>query len=445
MRNIEIGQIAKILGIVNQSKERISGYHIDSRLIGPGELFFALKGEKVEGSRYLKQVSAQGAKAAIVPLSYQGPDYGLILLRVEDVFAALQGLAKELMKGCSSKIIAITGSVGKTTTKEFIAALLSSKYLVGKTENNYNSQRTYPITLLNRTGDEEVLVLELGMSEPGEMKRLVNLAPIDIAVLTKVAFVHIGNFPRGMVELAENKAEIFTHPRTDLAIFDHSVYDYPQAIEKIHSKRLSFSISDQKADLFLTEDFFVDEKGVRAYQFDPPYKQAHLLHNFLAAVTVARAMKLSWDEINQQLGSLELPKMRFEQIEIDGVLFINDAYNANPDSMKAALSGMPEPKEGGKRIAVLGMMADMGKEHENAHRSVGQYAIKSLDHLLVLGREAKGVYDAFQEAKKPAEHYVDFKALTRRLKTLMRPGDVVLVKASRSVELEKLFDEIGAC
>src|SRR5690606_6911019 len=147
----------------------------------------------------------------------------------------------------------------------------------------------------------------------------------------------------------------------------------------------------------------------------------------------ARQMKMDWDQIKNQTLQLKLPKMRFEQMEKEGILFINDAYNANPDSMKAALSSIPEPKEGGKKVAVVGMMVDMGVDHDVVHREVGRFAQKCVDHLLVIGKEASALYEAFQEVQKPAEQYYDFGSLAERVKSLARPGDVVLVKASRCV------------
>lgn len=440
MRNVPIAVIAKFFGIETDSSTQVAGYQIDSRMIQLGDLFFALRGERTDGHRHLEEARARGAVAAVVARDYAGPDFGLELLRVGDVVAALQGLARHLMEGCKALIIGITGSLGKTTVKEFIATLLEGKFKVGKTYQNYNTKLTYPITLLNRTGDEDVLVVELGMSEPGDIGRLLEIAAPDIAVLTIVAWVHAAFFPRGLLDIAKGKGQIFSHPRTKKCIFYHGLYEYPEAIEAIHGEKMSFSLDDRTADYFLSGEFFVDERGVRAYQFDPPYKQAHVLHNFLAAVSVARAMKMEWDEINRQIPKLKLPKMRFEQMEKNGVVFINDAYNANPDSMRAALSHLPEPKEGGKKIAVLGMMAEMGPESETIHREVGRFAQKHVDHLLVMGKEAAPIYEGFQEVKKPAEQFSDFQGLSQRLQKLMNPGDVVLVKASRCVEMEKLFN-----
>jgi UDP-N-acetylmuramoyl-tripeptide--D-alanyl-D-alanine ligase len=442
MRNVQLKSLARHLGVVCETESEITGYQVDSRRVGPGELFFALKGEHVDGHRFLAEVAAKGGLGAVVSKGYQGPDFGLELVRVEDVLAGLQELARDDVAKSGALVVGITGSVGKTTTKEFIATLLEGKFKVGKTYASYNTKLTLPITVLNRVGDEQVLVLEMGMSETGDIGRLVQIAPPDVAVLTKVALAHAAYFTNGLEEIAKGKAEIFSHPKTKTAIFYHDFLQYRELVEQIRADKLSFSLEDRSADYFLSEEG-VDERGVRAYRFDPPFKQPHLLHNFLAAVAVARALKMEWDEINQQVSKLRLPKMRFEQFEKEGILFVNDAYNANPESMRAALSSFPEPQVGGKRIAVLGSMRELGAFSRPAHEEIGHFAQKFADHLLVLGEEAKPLCEAFAEVKKPAEYFIDRKKLAARLKEIMRPGDAVLVKGSRSMEMEKILELAG--
>jgi UDP-N-acetylmuramoyl-tripeptide--D-alanyl-D-alanine ligase len=166
------------------------------------------------------------------------------------------------------------------------------------------------------------------------------------------------------------------------------------------------------------------------------------LHNFLAAVSVARTLKVEWDLINGQISKLRLPKMRFEVFERDGIVLINDAYNANPESMKAALQSLPEPKNGGKRIAVLGQMCDLGPFSTDMHEAVGRFAQGYVDHLLTLSGDALLLNEAFAEAKKPAEHFTELASVVLRLQELIRPGDVVLVKGSRALVMEKIFEQL---
>lgn len=443
MKKILLRQIAAHLGVVCDSDLQISGYQIDSRFIQEGDLFFALKGMRSDGHGFLQEVKERGAVGAVVSKGYEGSDFGLVLCKVEDVLGSLQELARYFLEKNPVQIIAITGSVGKTTTKEFIATILEGKFRVGKNFSSYNTKLTLPLTLLNRSGDEEVLILEMGMSEPGDIQRLVEIAPPDIALITKIALSHAALFPGGLKEIAKEKGAIFSHPKTKTAVFDHGFYEYAAEIEKIKSKKVSFSLLERSADYFLTiheERLIVDERGVRVYQFDIPFRQPHLLHNFLGAISIARQMKMEWDEINRQIGKLELPKMRFEQFEKRGIYFVNDTYNANPDSMRAALSSLPEPKEGGKRIAVLGTMKELGVFSESAHREIGQFAQKYIDYLLVLGEEARPICEGFTEVKRPGEVFFDHKSLAERLAKLMSLGDVVLIKGSRSMKMETLFE-----
>jgi UDP-N-acetylmuramoyl-tripeptide--D-alanyl-D-alanine ligase len=443
MRNTSIQQIGRILGIDCPIDTQVTGYQIDSRNISPGEFFFALKGEKTDGHDHLREVREKGGIAAVVSTAYQGPDHGLALLKVDQVIEALHALARHFVAASKALIVGITGSVGKTTTKEFVATLLSKKWKVGKTQGSYNTKLTLPLTILNFEGDEEVFVLEMGMSEPGDIGKLLEIAAPDIALITKIAPAHIAFFPDGLAGIARGKAEIFSHPKTKVALFDHRLNEFLEVVQAIPCAKMTFSLEAQTADYFLSsseEKWLVDERGVRAYQFDLPFHQPHILHDFLAAVSVARFLKMEWDEINQQVSLLKLPKMRFEQFEKEGILFINDAYNANPESMRAALSSLPEPKERGKRICVLAAMADQGKESDSVHREIGRFAQKFTDHLLVFGEEALGICEGFQEVKKPAEYFVDLNHLTERLKTLMTPGDVVLVKGMRKMRLERIFD-----
>jgi UDP-N-acetylmuramoyl-tripeptide--D-alanyl-D-alanine ligase len=379
----------------------------------------------------------------VVSKSYTGPDFGLELLRVEDVLEALHKLARVAASETSAKIVGITGSVGKTTTKEFVSTLLEGKFRVGKNPASFNTKLTLPTTILNMQGDEEVWVLEMGMSEPSDLPVLVNIAPPEIAVVTKIALAHAAYFPGGLPDIAFGKAQIFTHEKTNTAIFDAGLFSYPAAISLIHGQKVSFSLAERTADYFLTDDL-LDERGVRAPRLQIPFPQLHVRHNLLAAIAVARALKMSWEEIEQRLPLLQLPKMRFEQFEKGGVWFINDAYNANPESMRSALSSLPEPKPGGKRIAVLGTMFPLGSFSKEAHEEIGRFAQGRVDHLLSVGKEAKVLCDAFGEVKKPAEHFgEDKKALAERLKELMHPGDVVLVKGSRVMQLEEIFTLLG--
>jgi UDP-N-acetylmuramoyl-tripeptide--D-alanyl-D-alanine ligase len=247
----------------------------------------------------------------------------------------------------------------------------------------------------------------------------VDIAPPDIAVLTKVALAHAAYFPGGLPEIARGKAEVFSHPRTRLAIVDRGFLEYGV---NIHCEKLLFSSDDAAAFGSI------------------PFKESHILHNLGAAIAVARSMQMADFEIQKQIPYLQLPKMRFEQFEKHGIHFINDAYNANPESVHFALHELGKMKTEGKRIAVLGTMKELGSFSISQHHEMGLYAQRSVDHLLVLGEEAKPLFDAYSQTKKSGEFFLDQKMVAVRLKEIMKKGDVVLIKGSRSMNMDTILD-----
>ncbi|MEN9654740.1 MAG: putative UDP-N-acetylmuramoylalanyl-D-glutamyl-2,6-diaminopimelate--D-alanyl-D-alanine ligase [Chlamydiota bacterium] len=443
MEGLDLANVARHLGSVPPNPDaHIAGYQIDSRLIQPGELFFALPGEKADGHLFLEDAKAKGAVAAVVSKQYQGPDFGLFLIAVEDVFESLQELARYSLTLKPTRIVGVTGSVGKTTTKEFLATILSHKFRVGKNHSSFNTQLTLPITLLNRRGDEEVMVLEMGMSQPGDIEKLIQIAPPELAVLTQVSLAHAAFFPQGLPQIAASKAAIFSHPKTKTVLFYHDFVSFSDIVSRITAEKVTFSLTNSAADYFWAESegkFVIDERGVRSFAFEVPLKASHIVHNVLAAVGAARLMGVTWEGIEAKLPELALPKMRFETFDREGIVFVNDAYNANPASMKAALANLPQPKAGGKRIGVLGTMKELGPFSETAHREVGHFAQSHLDHLIVVGDEARALKEEFEAVKKPAEYCLSMGEVTKALKAIMSPGDVVLVKGSRSMQMDTVF------
>lgn len=417
-----MNQIAAFLGINLSCELPVTGYQIDSRLVRAGDLFFAIRGEKNDGHDFLGQVAKKGAVGAVVSKTYLGPNYGLILLPVDDVAASLRALAKASLEGDSLQIIGITGSVGKTMTKDFIATLIEGKYRIQKTWQSQNSKLTLPLAVLNRERGLDVLVLEMGMSDPGDIRRLIEIAPPDIAVLTHVALAHAASFPGGLAEIAQEKGTIFSHPKTKLAIFGPDFFEFPKEIAKIRCTKRVVSKSHLES----------------ASRFQEP----HILHNIRLAICVASAVGMSDAEILERMPHLELPKMRFEQFKKNGIHFIQDAFNASPQSMRAALFSLGNLKTGGKRIAVLGTMKELGSFSVSEHAEMGRYAEKHVDHLLVLGEEAKPLFDAFYALKTSAEFFCDLEKIALRLKEIAKEGDAVLIKGSRSMNMETILDHL---
>ena len=405
------------------------GVGIDSRKAAPGQLFFALKGERVDGHDFLGEVAARGAAAAVVSEGYAGVDFGMKLIRVSDVLASLQWLAKEVLAQRGTRVVGVTGSVGKTTTKEFIATLLAGRYRVGKSPGNSNSQVGVPLSILNGSGEEEVLVLEMGMSGAGEIAKLVQIAPPEVALITKIGLAHSEFFPTGLEGIRAAKAEIFSHPHTRVGIVPKD-----SGIEG----RKTFALGDISADYGLCGDRIFEE-GKEVYGVHLPFMASHLRENFLGAAAVARNLGMSWEEIGEQTQLLKVYPMRFERKEKNGVVYINDAYNANPISMRAALMNLPKPVEGGRTIAVLGEMKELGPFSKPSHQEIGKLALQVVDQLICLGKECEPMVEMFQQAGRPVDHFLDIEALRSHLAAVIKEGDVVLLKGSNSNGLWRLL------
>lgn len=435
MRNIRINQIANDLRLSCAAVAEIRGYAIDSRLASPGDLFFALPGEKTDGHQFLSEVSKRGGVAAVVASSYEGMGEGLILLKVPDVASALRELSRIHLARTNPKIIGVTGSVGKTTTKEFIATLLEAKYRVLKNVGSYNTKLTLPLTILNNQGNEEVFVLEMGMSQKGDIRNLVDIAAPDIAVVTKVALAHAEFFPGGLPEIVQGKLEIAQHPKTKVAILDHELVE----ANIPHAQKVTISTVCREADYFLEGTAIVERH--RPFCLPAiPFQEAHICHNMLAAIAAARHMQMTWEEIAERLPHLRMPPMRFTCVEKQGIRFINDAYNANPASMRAALQSLPKPKAGNRTIAVLGSMKELGAFSESSHREIGHLAAQCVDAVLALGVETQFLCQAFCQTKPSAEWFENRQDLVQRLREMTFPGDVILIKGSRSMQMEKVLE-----
>lgn len=445
-QNLILSQAARLMGHDYFGDEIAAGYCVDSRLIKKGDLFFALPGAKADGHHFLQEAAAKHAVAAVVGANYNGESYGLPLIKVKDPLEALQTLAKRVLEHRQVRTVGITGSLGKTTTKDFIATILKEKFRVAASPGNSNSQTGLPLNILNHTkGDEEILVLEMGMTHPGNIAKLVHIAPPEIALITTIDLVHIANFD-SLEGIARAKSEILSHPKTKLGIISYDIENYAAIFNTGACSKLSFSVSSSCADYFLeaiSDRLHVTEKGgekIALGTLNTPGK--HNQHNFLAAVAVARSLGISWDEIRHAMGACTLPERRLQHIEKLGVLFVNDSYNASMSSVKAALDTLPAPKKGGKRIAVIGSMLELGKYSAECHQKVGEHALQKVDKMLCLGQECSPICDCWSGAGRQVELFMTRADLVEALRKSMQEGDVVLLKGSKAKELWKVIEEI---
>jgi UDP-N-acetylmuramoyl-tripeptide--D-alanyl-D-alanine ligase len=437
MQLTHLSEIGEILGIATEEAE-IDGFAIDSKQVKKGHLFFALRGKKFDGHKFLNEVALKGGVAAVVDKDYKGGSFGLKLIRVPNVVEAIQKLAGAVHAKRKGTVIAITGSIGKTTTKEFLASLLATKFKVSKTPGNANSQVGLPLFVLNNKEDYEVLVIEMGMSQIGEMAKLVQIVPPDIALLTKIGQAHIGYFKDGQEGIVREKSMIFSHPKTKVGIINAQALQFKGISDVSLEKKITFGFG-LPADFVLKKGWFIEERGQEARQFELPFDEDHFAENFLAAAVVSREMGLEWEEIFKKARFLKGFQLRFEKIERNGVTFINDSYNASPEAAKAAINSLPLPSLGGKVVAILGELEGQGIYSEKNHREVAELAASRVDHAFLLGKECLPMIDVFKQAGKTVEFFSDLEQLKNVAFDVLRPGDVVLIKGANYTKLWQLL------
>lgn len=436
-------EVAKVLGATLLSQKQVKGFAVDSRKVVSGSVFFALKGEKVDGHEFLEEVRDKGAICAVVDKGYKGKIEGLDLVFVDDVLGSLQRLAKHKMLEQKTRCIGITGSVGKTTTKEFLATLLEGSFRVGKTPGNENSQVGVPLSILHTEDEPELFIAEMGMSQKGEIASLVSIIPPEIAIVTQVALAHALYFPLGVEQVAEAKAEILSHPLTK-KVFIHAQASPFKAFHKKQIPSMIFYGKEKESDAWITPTdlgYRVHTEEGESEEFTLPFTAKHLVDNFLGAALVARELGVSWKDIFLRAKNLKTYRMRFERVERDGIIYINDSYNASPASMKAALENMPKPELGGRVIAALGHMGELGNFSMQAHKEVGEIASLHADLLFCVGEDTTYMAESFARSGKEALQFSCFQEFKDALKKQICQKDVVLIKASNSLKLWRVLDE----
>lgn len=438
MLGIELAEVLSFLEIAKKIEGKIRSFQVDSREIGPRDLFFALPGKKTEGHNYLKQVAEQGGLAAVVHTSYQGPNYGLVLLFVPDVLKSLQELAKYFLQKFPVKVLAITGSLGKTTTKEFLYTLLKGKYRVEATPRNYNSEIGVPIALLNREKELDYYIVEMAMTQKKQIAFLVEVAPPYLALITTVTYVHSANFEGGLSEIAQAKVEIFSSSSTQIRILPKPFL--------LNLSAYTFSFTDKTADFFLRRkqsQVEITEKKGKKKVLSLPFQEEVFIYNFLAAYAAARCLGVEIEEIEKQIPLLITPPQRFQKIYVKDLVLIDDTYNATYESVKQGLLHIPTPKNPGRKIAVLAEMRELGKWREPLHKQVGEVALTvNLDYLFLLGDLCLPIQKIFEAKQKPVYFFREKQTLIQELLALVRPPDVIWVKGSRVWCMEQVVQAI---
>ncbi len=428
--------------------EVAQGYSIDSRSVTEGQLFFAVKGERLDGHDFVEQALEKGAVAAVVRKDQLGR-YPVKerLLATEDTLVALQILAMAVRKLWGKPLIAVTGSAGKTTTKEAIAHVLSTRFRVLKSAGNFNNHFGLPLMLLKLEPAYDVAVLEMGMSHGGEIRALAKIAQPEIGVVTNVAPVHLEFFD-SLAGIARAKYELIEAlPSSGTAVLNADDEYVSQFGRDFKGKVVTYgtrATADVRAEKVRTRgvegsEFDVVVGGVREHAMLALVGEHNIL-NVLAAVAVGLERGLTPSEAVAALGGLAPADQRGEVVRLGNITCINDCYNCNPKALNAMVDALAS-MAAQRRIAVVGAMLELGPAEEELHRQAGGHiAAKKIDVLLGVRGPAQAMVEAAQRAGMRAEFVSTPEEAGEWLAREARDGDVVLLKASRGVKLEKALE-----
>ena len=422
----------------------------DTRTVGEDDLFAALKGEKFDGHDFIEQAVSDGAAGVIVEDAarlYPDGDYTIFV--VKNTRKAYQDLALFHRRRFSIPVVAVTGSAGKTSTRALIATVLEQKYNVLQTEKNFNNEIGLPRTLLQLTKEHGVCVVELGMRGLGQIKELADIAEPTVGVVTNVGKSHI-ELLGSQAQIARAKGELVEALGSDgTAVLNQDDKRVAAMAGKCKGKVVGFGIINDAPVMAGT--IKNSEKGLsftcRCFDQVIDVHMAvigtHNVYNALAAVAVGRLLGLSEHQMQKGLAEYKGVPMRQELVNIDNVVFVNDAYNANPASMKEAVDTLVT-LTGGRKIAVLGGMLELGDWAEKEHEKIGTYlADKKVDVLIALGDEARFMAKAAEAAGMNEVYTVTTHAEAAAvLRRIMRQGDTVLLKGSRDFAMEKILPYI---
>jgi UDP-N-acetylmuramoyl-tripeptide--D-alanyl-D-alanine ligase len=443
----EVGEIlgAKMEGAPEFHQMPISGVRIDSRAVEEGDLFVAVKGENHDGHDYVKSALEKGASAAVIceKNSIDKGLYGGRLIPVEDTVFALGQLAANYRRKVPARVIAVTGSNGKTTAKNITFEILSRAANSVKSQGNYNNFFGLPLSVFQIKSDTRFAVLELGMSRKGEISRLGEIASPDMAVITNIGPVHL-EFFKNLNEIAAAKLEIVDRIRPGGILIVNGDDDYLREIKappglKIVRFGLSYDNDFHPADLKFDENQNSVFK-VNGVDFKLRLPGVHNVYNALIACAVAAVAGVDAHIAAEAIMSFQPEGMRSQVLRKSGVVFYIDCYNANPVSMKYAIDTLALMKCQGKRIAILGDMLELGKDSELYHVEIGKHAREArIDHLLAFGDYSQKLASEFGDK---GEYFTSKENLYNRLRELLSRGDLVLFKGSRGMALEEVADRI---
>ncbi|MGU8479482.1 UDP-N-acetylmuramoyl-tripeptide--D-alanyl-D-alanine ligase [Clostridium perfringens] len=423
--------------------KEIKAVSTDTRKIEEGTMFIALKGENFNGNNYVLEAFNKGAKIAIVDevkcdLNELKEDVALI--KVQNTGRALMDLAKFYREKLGLKVVGITGSAGKTSTKDLVAAVLSDKYKVFKTKGNFNNEIGLPLMILELDSTYDVAILEMGMRGLGQIRELAEIASPDLGIITNIGISHI-EILKTRENILKAKMEIVTFfdKNNTLVVCgnDDFLGALPEAEYKIVKTGVgeNFEIGAKNIALEELSSKFTVYDGEKEEEFSLDMPGEHNISNLMLGIAIAKELGVSFEEMKRGLKNIEATSMRLELIKKDGFSILNDCYNSSPVAVKSAIDVMKNI-EGKRRIAVLGTMRELGHKSEEAHEEIGKYAKENgIEKVLCFGDFSENIKEGYGEG---CTVYKNKEELINDLLNIICEGDIILVKASRSLKFEEI-------
>ena len=443
MKVYEIVEATQGILVSGNKDDEINFFSQDSRQMKNGGMYIPLKGERFDGHNFIESAFQTGAQAIISEKDVKYEDK--IVIKVKDTYQALKDMASYLRNHRPVKVVGVTGSVGKTSTRDMVYSVVKQKYKTLKTEGNYNNEIGLPLTIL-RYHDEEVLVLEMGMNHLQEMSRLSMIARPDIACITNVVTAHIGELG-SRENILKAKLEITDGMKEGSTLIINQDNDMLQTVELPHlnvvrvGKGKEASIQASHIILEETKSSFEVEYQGKKEIIEVPVQGEHNISNALIAIAVGIALNISLEDIKKGIQEFKLTKNRMDILEKNHKTVIDGTYNASVDSMKSSIDVLANYKK--RKVAILADMLELGDYSQQLHEEVGSYvASKGIDILVCVGKEAKYIYQKARESMKDVYYFESNQEVIDRLDELLKEDDVILVKGSHSMNLKEVVEKI---
>ncbi len=427
-------------------------FSIDSRNFREGQMFIALRGERFDAHQFVEDVVRQGARGVVVDEQWfwknnaRARQLPVVVIVVKNTLDFLQQLAAWNRRQFPIPVVALTGTSGKTTTREMIAAVMGTQFRTLRNRKNENNQIGVPLTLLHINPNAEAAVVELGTNQPGEIPRLAQWTAPTHALVTNIGPGHIGYFGSLEAIYKEKTALLDLTPSGGMIFLnmdDPLLKNYRRAGVEI------IRVGSGPGNDVWGAIIAIDEIGCVTFRVRDEWDVhlqvpgKHQFSNALMAIAVGEALEIDPEEMKEALETFRAPHQRMEMVTHRGVLFINDAYNANPDSTRAAIDFLTHLSHKGKKIVVFGDMLELGALEEQLHREIGEFLAQAgVDEVLLYGDATRATHEAIREQNPqlPAKHFDEHSAIASYLQERLHPGDVVLIKGSRGMAMERVLD-----